>query len=109
MEFLQVLYVIYINCKTLVRTNNIIKFQHLLQLQCIVSKYMFYASWYCSASWVILVVILLVQFQDIANYTRILPSERELVFKKFVERVNTTPKVHMHSHRKYIRSLRVIM
>ena len=31
--------------------------------------------------------------QDIANYTRVKPSQREMVFRKFVERVNTNQKV----------------
>ena len=34
-----------------------------------------------------------VHMQDIATYTRIAPSEREVSFKKFVDRVNKCPKV----------------
>lgn len=39
------------------------------------------------------VTLLPVSLQDIANYTRVQPHQREMVFKKFVERVNFTPKV----------------
>jgi len=31
--------------------------------------------------------------QDLATHTRISPNHRELLFRKFLERVNSTPKV----------------
>ena len=35
----------------------------------------------------------LISLQDIANYTRVVPQQREEIFKKFVQRINATEKV----------------
>ena len=37
--------------------------------------------------------ITVILLQDIANYTRVVPQARQEIFKKFVERVNSTEKV----------------